>query len=169
MAGGVPTWEPILNQIKEEVRGVWAVDSNQIPGAGQYRLRVSAVDSAGKILGSWSRPRMFYVKGSGKISAGNVGQKMPAATESQAAKSPDTAQAKIIVQPKPAPEGNKLEVVSNNTPLYETNDPSSKEMLSLKKGEVLIQVGENGLWYNVYYPPTGTNGWVLTFNVKNLK
>jgi len=169
LSGGVPTWEPVLNQIKEEIRGVWAVDSTQLPGPGQYRLRVSAVDSAGKILGSWSRPRMFTVRGSGIISPGNVGQKMPAAAVSQAAKSPDTAQAKIVVQPKPVPEGNKLEVVSNNTPLYESNDPSSKEMLSLKKGEVLIQVGENGLWFNVYYPVTGANGWVLTFNVKNLK
>ena len=112
---------------------------------------------------------MFTVKSPGTISPGNVGQKMPAAAVSQAAKSPDTTQAKMVVQPKPVPEGNKLEVVSNNTPLYETNDPSSKEMLSLKKGEVLIQVGENGLWYNVYYPTTGANGWVLTFNVKNLK
>ena len=67
---------------------------------------------------------------------------------------------------EPPPEGESLEVIRNNTPLYEQNNPSSAEIASLEKGEQLVRVETNGLWYRVFYPVGGKYGWVLNFNVK---
>jgi len=65
------------------------------------------------------------------------------------------------------PEGETLEVVRSNTPLYEENSPSSSEIAILKKGEKLVRINTAGFWYRVFYPVGGKYGWVLNFNVKN--
>jgi len=60
-----------------------------------------------------------------------------------------------------------LEVTKNNTPLYEQPNLSSAEIATLKKGEKLVNLSSNGLWYRVFYMVGGKYGYVLNFNVQS--
>jgi len=165
--------EIVFSQIFEGATGNSKIDTSQLKGPGDYDVRIAAVDSTENFLSVWSKPAHFKVKSPQAETTPPQPQPQtePAPVVPDSSKSLEKAQPEQVkLEPEPAaqpPQGDQLEVISNNTPLYENNNLSSTELVSLKKGEILIRVSTSGLWYKVYYPGTKSNGWVLTFNVKN--
>ncbi|MBW7996139.1 MAG: hypothetical protein FVQ81_06115 [Candidatus Glassbacteria bacterium] len=171
--GGGEVEEVIISEALDSTSGRLEVDSGLLDQPGRYQARVAAVDSAGNLLSSWSEPSILNVERQGNsardtLTSSSQSQEtqsaqtsVPAGDESASAAASKPAQN----GQQAAPSGKGLEVSSNNTPLYEQNNPSSHEIASLQKGEKLILVVTNGLWHNVYYPMGGKYGWVLSFNV----
>ena len=124
------------------------------------------MDPSGKLLSSWSESSPLVLN----ISQKNVTKLSNDSQDTQSQTSiTGTSPAAQPQEQEEVPQGDKLEVVSNNTPLYEDRNPSSREIESMQKGEILIRISTNGLWHRVYCPAHGTYGWVLTFNVRAIQ
>ncbi|MEA1996710.1 MAG: hypothetical protein U9N45_03695, partial [Gemmatimonadota bacterium] len=167
--------EPVFTQALDGARGDWHVNPSQLKGSGDYLLSIAALDENGGIISSWSEPSRLVVKSSP--------ERVPDSPEKAKTASPDTpvsiqdpdetptaaaGQADQPVATQTPPDGKNLEVVSKNTPVYKTRDPSSREIFTLQKGETLVRILTDGLWYRVYYPQQKQYGWVLSFNVRNI-
>ncbi len=169
--------EVVVSQLLENPSGDFEIESGLIDKPGRYQARLAAVDSAGNLLSGWSEPSYFSIKSPG-FAKSSTTLSSPAAAQAQpSAQEPDTTgssqtntateqepQAAEQVQ-KAQPSGKNLVVTRNNEPLYEQNNPSSPEIASLQKGDKLIHVSSDGLWYRVYYPLGLKYGWVLSFSV----
>jgi hypothetical protein len=142
----------------EGTKGALKISPTQLPGPGDYILHISAVDSVGNLISSWSKPSRLVLNEASITKS----QALPPAE-----KASGPSQIEQTEAAQPSPEGESLEVIRNNTPLYEQNSPSSSEIATLQKGEKLVRVSTNGLWYRVFYPVGGKYGWVLNFNVKS--
>ena len=168
-------WEFSLDQIVytdsiEGRQGALKIYPGQLGEPGDYFLRIAAADSDGNLISSWSKSSRLVLS------------EAPAARPQASLATPETAPAEPAATvpgqsgieqteqtgpAQPVPEGELLEVVRSNTPLYEENSPSSSEIATLKKGEKLVRINTAGFWYRVFYPVGGKYGWVLNFNVKN--
>jgi len=158
--------ETVLTQQIDNPKGTWNITPNLIPSPGHYLLRIAAVDPSGKLLSSWSKSYPLVLN----ISQKNVTKLSNDSQDTQSQTSiTGTSPAAQPQEQEEVPQGDKLEVVSNNTPLYEDRNPSSREIESMQKGEILIRISTNGLWHRVYCPAHGTYGWVLTFNVRAIQ
>jgi len=152
----------------ESTKGTLDITPDRLSGPGDYLLRIAAVGSAGNLVSLWSEPSRLVLD---EAAIAKFQQASPATAETASAEigtavsgEAQIEQAEVV---QPPPEGESLEVVRNNTPLYEQNNPSSDEIATLKKGEKLIRLETNGLWHRVFYPVGGKYGWVLNFNVKS--
>ena len=167
--GTAVTPESALDQVlfsssAEGASGSVNIDKSKLNGSGNYILRIAAVDSAANLVSSWSAPARISIQAPPATPAAPAGR--PAAAVQQPQPAAGTQETAAPAANEPVPEGKNLEVMRNNTPLYEDSNPSSAEILSLNKGDSLIHVKTNGLWHQVYYPTGGKYGWVLSFNVK---
>ncbi|MFH1071146.1 MAG: dockerin type I repeat-containing protein [Candidatus Glassbacteria bacterium] len=167
VSAGSALGQVLLSATAKGDSGSVNIDLTKLKGPGNYILRISAVDGTGKLVSSWSKPARITVQ-KPAAAAPAVSERRPAAVTAETpAGPPDTSAAPAGEKP---PEGGKsLEVVSNNIPLYQLNNPSSPEVVTLNKGDLLIHVETNGLWYRVYYPVGGKYGWLLSFSVKNVE
>lgn len=167
--------EVIISQPMDSTTGKIEVDSGLLDKPGRYQARVAAVDSAGNLLSGWSEPAMLDIKYQDKSQEPSQpdvqtaqGQSVQSNSTSQAAGGPRQQDSTAAVKEGPAQvslSGNTVVVNSDNTILFENNNPSSSELASLEEGDKLIHVSTAGLWYKVYYPKGGKEGWVLSWSV----
>ncbi len=159
--------EVIINQPLEGTSGRFEIDSVLTNKPGRYQARLAAVDSAGNLLSRWSKPSYVSIPAtpSGSPAGQSAQTQQPNAEDGQAAPPTAKQDEEQAAEPEKQPSGKSLEVSQNNIPLYEKNSPSSPEIATLKKGEKLIHISSDGLWYRVYYPLGGQYGWVFSFNV----
>ena len=146
--------EVVISETVKDKKGQKKIDQAQMRDPGTYKARTAAVDSSGQMLGNWSKPAQIA-----KV------EKTPVVAVSSE-RSDGGGIIKSKQQFEISPDAVRLEVVSNNTPLYKNREPSSSEVASLKSGDILVKVGGDGLWYQVFFPQIGEYGWVLTYNVR---
>ena len=157
--------ESIIN-----TKGSVKIKPDQLSGPGEYIVRIAAVDFDGNLISSWSEPSHLKISpapetSSQQMEKGEISTATSSLTGAGAAG--DTLAGRTNEGlAEPPPKGKNLVVFQKNTPLYENKSISSQDILTLKKGEYLIQVSTDGLWYYVFSTVHSKYGWVLSFNVQ---
>lgn len=152
--GGSGVEKTVLSRKYPGITGSVLLKLDELAGRGNYLFRIAASDSSGTLITLWSRPEPWRYKG-----------RMSAA-DSASSLAENAAALELSAEAPAIPDGKELRVSVDKSPLYSEKSLSSRELVSLSKGESLILVSRDGMWNRVYYAPKRVYGWMLDINLE---